>query len=54
MGAELLLVGSVVGENGASVFILGEGTTNDDVDSVFCEFTMMVSEPANNRMALIP
>jgi hypothetical protein len=48
IGAELLLVGSVVGENGASVFCFIDGTTNDDVESVFCEFTMMVREPANN------
>ncbi len=54
MGAELLLVGSVVGEKGASVFCFMDGTTNDDVESVFCEFTMIVSDPANNRIALIP
>lgn len=54
MGAELLLVGRVVGENAAAVFCLKDGTTNDDVESVFCEFTIMLSDPANSRITLTP
>jgi hypothetical protein len=54
MGAKLLLVGFVTTPNGASVFILVEGTTKEDAGNVFWEFTTMVSEPAIKRIALTP
>jgi hypothetical protein len=54
MGAELLLVGDVITPNGASVVIFLEGTMKDDSGNVFWEFTMMVSDPAINRIAFGP
>ena len=54
IGAELLLVGNVVGEHGRSVFNLYDGTMNDVVDNVFIEFTTTVRDPAIRRIAFTP
>jgi hypothetical protein len=45
IGAELLLDGVVVILKGASVVILLDGTTKEDAEIVFCNFTIIVSEP---------
>ena len=54
IGAELLLVGAVITPKDGSVFIFIEGTTKEDDGNVFWEFTMIVSDPAINRIALTP